>query len=244
QIQTPEPINIVAAKVKNIITSPLTIFENGQESVRLNNTGFSVELIENEPLSANIITGGVLGLKKYVFGKTIFYWADSLDSKAFTTVDGKGSFENALNYRDGLAKICFPIHVGKLKNPLFDEFALYLKRIRKPNSSVTLKLDPAFLFYALTPLTAKYYAYPGSYTIESTGKTFYCTTTIVTPAYPYHFISTEQFKETFLSLLGQNGKPLVNNPQQVPRGRRPVMRSRGIIKIPNFIKVPTKIESL
>ncbi|XP_065214410.1 uncharacterized protein LOC135841398 [Planococcus citri] len=259
QFQTQDPINIVPSKVKTIFLAPLIVLENAFDNILVNNTGRSVRLIEDDPITANIITGGVLGFEIYVYGETIFYWANSSYGVAYTTVEDEiraplvacimyynkryKSFNDALHYSNGIAKICFPINVGPIDNPLFVPFALSLKEIQQPKSSVKIKLLPAFIFYAITPPLSKYYAYHGSIQDDESGKTYYCTTTIIAPQLPYHFISKKQFHDTFLQLHGPNGKKLVNNPQPAPQGMSKVVQSYGILKIINFIKTPTRIGS-
>ncbi|XP_065211062.1 uncharacterized protein LOC135839113 [Planococcus citri] len=247
--KTPEPINVELSQAKNVTTFPLLIFGGLTERATLNNTGHSVEVTLAEPLTSTVLTGGLLYKEIYIYRKCRFYWTSSTDGVAGSTVNGKhgtpleisllyynvkyGSFHNALNFRDGLAEILVRVNVfpGPIPNPLFIPFEQYMKKVRKPGNSVELLIAIAFIWYALVPPNAPYTAYPGSYVDESTGKMYYCTTTLVVPAYPFHYISKKQFDDTYGSLLGFDGKPLTNKRKQYPRGRRPLVQTAGALAI-------------
>ncbi|XP_065224396.1 carbonic anhydrase 13-like [Planococcus citri] len=255
-LKTPGPINIEVSEVKNITTFPVILLVNGYEKAFLKNTGYSAEVFLNQAKTSNLIIGGVLGINLYVLEKIRFYWAGSFDGISTNSVNGKngtplevyiyyynvkyGSLRNAFNFRNGVVQLTFRIFVkGSIPNPAFTPLVKTFKKIQKAGSTTDLLLLDAFQFYLHFPPTTHYFVYPGAYGNESTGASYSCATVIVTSLNPTHFISKQQFRETFLSLLDYNEKPLINRVEQVPVGRRPVVQSRGILKIPNLVKIPS-----
>ncbi|XP_065223805.1 carbonic anhydrase 7-like [Planococcus citri] len=250
--ETPEPINIISSKAKPIVTTPLVILSGLFDRVHLRNTGHSVEINLDQPITSSIATGGVLYNNIYVLNSFKFHWTDDLNGISGTTCDGKdgtplevsiwycskkcGSFSNCLNDRDGLFELRIRINVrGSVPNPLFSPLQQYLKQIRKANTvSEDFPIALAFLWFDIFPPWNQYYAYPGSYFKESNGRHYYCSTTVVPPLFPFHFISKEQFKDTFGKFQRLNGTRLTDANPQALQGRRPVVVTRGVLNIPTI----------
>ncbi|XP_065223792.1 uncharacterized protein LOC135847974 [Planococcus citri] len=247
--KTPTPINIDTSKVKDIITKPMILTIGVKEKVILQNTGSSVVATLASPFTSTFAFGGVLYHNVYIYHGQKYFFSNKTGGIAGTTVDGTGgteleasvvyshvkygSFENALKYRDGIFEIRSRIRVGKCrKNRAFQRFAKYLKKIRKPGSSVKMSIVPTYSFYKRFPENVQYYAFPGSYINQTLGKQFYSSTTIVKPLLHYRCISKKQFDTTFGKLRSIEGGYLNTALPQKPAGDRPIVSTNNIKEIP------------
>ncbi|XP_065223806.1 uncharacterized protein LOC135847983 [Planococcus citri] len=247
--KTPTPINIDTSKVKDIITKPLILTVGLAEKVILKNTGKSVEVTLASPFTSTFAFGGVLYNNFYIYHSQKYFFSNKEGGIAATTVDGKGgtqleasivysnikygSFENALKYRDGTFEIRSRIIVGDChENLAFNKFAYYLEQIVNPGSSVEMSIVPTFAFYNLFPEKVQYFAFPGSYINQVSGKQYYSSTTLVKPVLPYRCITQEQFDNSFGKLKNSHGGELDTALSQKPAGDRPIVSTSGIIEIP------------
>ncbi|XP_065222291.1 carbonic anhydrase 2-like [Planococcus citri] len=246
--KTPDPININTKNIKkfdNLSNSTLTIHGYINTRVKVINTGKLVKVILNQPSTKTSVTGGVLGNDRYQLKKIKYYWTNNTKGTAATTIDGKGfpledmgiffnqkygTFKNALNYRDGLAEVIFPIEVCSKPNLYYKKFVKKLKRIRQAGSFAKTTLQKAIQFLAGDGVISRntiYYAYPGSYRDENTGKIYYCATVIIITYDPPLCISKKQFKRTFGSFKNAAGQPLTNTASQFP-AKMPIVQAIGV----------------
>ncbi|XP_065211059.1 carbonic anhydrase 2-like isoform X2 [Planococcus citri] len=247
--KTPEPVNIIS-KFTYPLHTPVTItFKGnlGREQVYLTNTGTVIKIDLKFLNTTQVVFGGPLYNKRYIYTETKFYWTNDLKGAAYTTVNGRngaplevamiyyneeyGSHYNSLNYRDGIVETLVRINVGSKHNPDFEPFLKAMKTVQKPGPPTEIKLYDAFKWYYNVPQTIGYFVYPGSQFNETSGGTFYCSTTIVFDKSKLQFISEKQFREAFLELQDKNGKQLINQRDQNPQGFRPVARARKIKRI-------------
>ncbi|XP_065202878.1 carbonic anhydrase 2-like [Planococcus citri] len=245
QGKTPGPIDIETSEVKNAHLSPIKVTRTRGDHVKMINNGVAIEGIA-DPGGNAVLTGGPFFHKKYQYYKIRYYWSGNSSGPAATTVNGKngtpiealaiyyneeyGSFENALNHRDGLAMLSARIRVTSKPNQEFTPFSKTLEKIVKPGSSAEMKKKYTFNWFdKFHPNDTSYFAYPSSYTDQLSGKKYYCSTVcILRPIIAS--ISEKQFHESFGQLKNSRGGRLTNSAKQSPSDGRPIVQSSGFIQ--------------
>ncbi|XP_065223917.1 carbonic anhydrase 2-like [Planococcus citri] len=249
--QTNDPINIKSESATNVGLGglkPFSLHASFSDNVKVQNNGNIVKVVLQEPFTTSGVTGGVLGDDIYLFEEIKYLWTDDMEGTAATTVDGigypleniaiffnkkYGSFENALNHRDGLVEVDFRIGICSIPNLLFENYAPILKQVQKAGSIAYTTLGTAIEWFAAISLILpidSYYSYPGSYFNKTQNKRYYSATVIIFPHALGMCLTPHQFKETFGSFKNSSGQPLTNTESQFPQ-KMPVVRARGILNL-------------
>ncbi|XP_050440562.1 carbonic anhydrase 7-like [Adelges cooleyi] len=126
------------------------------------------------------VTGGPLFDDKYEFVQMHFHWG-KYDLGSEHKVNGfqyameihmvhfntaYGTFQNAVNYSDGVCVIAFFGQISTHDNEEMANFIADLKYLTQPGSSILRPFKEEFSFIKRTALKQHYYAYHGSLTTE------------------------------------------------------------------------------
>ncbi|XP_065223760.1 uncharacterized protein LOC135847947 [Planococcus citri] len=182
----------------------------------LKQTGKSVEVIS--PSTTNgTVTGGVFGDDLYKFYKFLFNFQICGNNVTFEIRDFfyntlYNSFENSLNYENGIIQVFINVDVsGKKNNPLFNKFMPALKKVKEPGDSIQVDSEKSFAWFKNFPTGAVYTFFRSSLFNVDDGKTYSCATTVDLPKEKkLNYMSREQFDETFGEMVDENGKKLNN----------------------------------
>ncbi|XP_065222366.1 uncharacterized protein LOC135846932 isoform X1 [Planococcus citri] len=233
------------SKSFNAPKKPLTFLTPFDEVFVLKHTGRSLDLDLITPKTVGALTGGLLGENIYRFHKCRWYWQDGLssgncnngsvlESRLYYFNIKYGSFKNALHYPNGVIDVFIPIETnGHIYNPLYWEFEKQMgEKIKKPDDQALINGGVTYLWYEHFTYKDVYSLYSGSsHFDEESGKTYFNTITIELPLNRLvNFVSHEQFKHTFGSLVNCSGKPLSNPVPDIQHSSR-VKKEKGICVI-------------